>query len=123
MPYYLVTQTSLVEGVDEVEAARKVLRKLRLDCAVDFTVKYDEQTIVQVRVANVSASEAMHPTVLDAGPPSEPIQEDPVLDDTVVDQASSGFFEWRGLSVRRIMLGSSLFTAGVTVGLVINGFY
>jgi len=39
MPYYLVTQTSLVEAEDEVGAAGKVLEKLRSDHSVTFAVK------------------------------------------------------------------------------------
>jgi hypothetical protein len=73
MPYYLVTQTSLMEGADEVEAARKVLTKLKSDGAVGFTVKYDEENIQQVTVANVPASEVAQPAARELRPSPEQI--------------------------------------------------
>lgn len=61
MPYYLVTQTSLIEAEDEVKAAQKVLAKFQLNGAVEFTVKFGEENIRQVTVTNVAASEIARP--------------------------------------------------------------
>ncbi|SES46718.1 hypothetical protein [Rhizobium sp. NFR03] len=118
MPYYLVTQTSLMEGADEVEAARKVLTKLQSDSAVGFTVKYDEENIRQVTVANVPDSKVGQPAVREPRPSPEQIQEDNMLEASAVNQAHTGVSKSRRLSVKGIVLGLSLFAAGVTAGLV-----
>ncbi|TDK35168.1 hypothetical protein E2F50_12950 [Rhizobium deserti] len=119
MPYYLVTQTSLVEGADEAEAARRVLTKLQSDGAVEFTVRYDEDNIRQVTVANVPVSDVALPTGRETRPFPEPIQEDTMLEASAVNQADTGASKRRRLSPRSVILGSSLFTAGVATGLVI----
>jgi hypothetical protein len=119
MPYYLVTQTSLMEGADEAEAARKVLTKLRSDGAVGFTVKYDEENIRQVAVANVPASEVAQQHPRETRPSPEQIQEDIALEASAVNQAHTGVSKPRRLSARSVTLGLSLFAAGVAVGMVI----
>ncbi|RYG99088.1 MAG: hypothetical protein EON58_05110 [Alphaproteobacteria bacterium] len=113
MPYYLVTQTSLMEGADEVEAAQKVSTKLKSDGAVGFTVKYDEENIRQVTVANVPASEVTQPAA------REQIREDNMLEASAVNRAHTGVSKPRRLSARRVTLGLSLFAAGVAAGMVI----
>ena len=119
MPYYLVTQTSLMEGADEVEAARKVLTKLQSDGAVGFTVKYDEENIQHVTVANVPASEVAQPAARESLPSSEQMQEDNMLQASAVNQAHTGVSKPRRLSARSVTLGLSLFAAGVAAGMVI----
>ncbi len=51
MPFFLVTQTSLVEGEDEVSAAEKALRQIRDADKVAFSVKFDEHTITKVSIS------------------------------------------------------------------------
>lgn len=51
MPFFLVTQTSLVEAQDEQEAARKGVDHLRSGGPVTVSVKSDETTIKHVTVA------------------------------------------------------------------------
>ncbi|NSY20047.1 hypothetical protein [Neorhizobium sp. AL 9.2.2] len=119
MPYYLVTQTSLMEGADEVEAARKVLTKLKSDGAVGFTVKYDEENSQHVTVANVPASEVAQPAARESLPSPEQMQEDNMLQASAVNQAHTGVSKPRRLSVRSVTLGLSLFAAGVAAGMVI----
>ena len=119
MPYYLVTQTSLMEGADEVEAARKVLTKLKSDGAVGFAVKYDDENIRKVTVANVPASEVTQPAAREPRPSPEQIQEDIVPEASVVNQAHTGVSKPKRLSTRSDTLGLSLFAAGVAVGMVI----
>jgi len=119
MPYYLVTQTSLMEGADEVEAARKVLTKLQSDGAVGFTVKYDEENIQHVTVANVPVSEVAQPAAREPRPSPEQMQEDNMVEASAVNQAHTGVSKPRRLSVRSVTLGLSLFAAGVAAGMVI----
>jgi hypothetical protein len=119
MPYYLVTQTSLMEGADEVEAARKVLTKLQSYGAVGFTVKYDEENIQHVTVANVPASEVAQPAARESLPSPEQMQEDNMLQASAVNQAHTGVSKPRRLSARSVTLGLSLFAAGVAAGMVI----
>lgn len=68
MPFFLVTQTSLVEAQDEQEAAQKGIDRLRSGGEVTVAVKSDETTIKHVVVAAVveepfklSPSEAADP--------------------------------------------------------------
>lgn len=86
MPYYLVTQTSLVEAKDEVAAAEKVLVQLQEAREVTFTVRYDENTVQQVTVRRTGSPERVRPEpnvkedeassaavgVVQQAPPSEP---------------------------------------------------
>lgn len=69
MPFFLVTQTSLVEAQDEQEAAQKGVDSLRSGGQVTVAVKSDETTITHVVVAAVvegsvpaSVSEAFNPS-------------------------------------------------------------
>ncbi len=86
MPYYLVTQTSLVEAKDEVAAAEKVLAQLQEASEATFTVRYDENTVQQVTVRRIGLPERVRPGpnvkedeassaavgVVEQAPPSEP---------------------------------------------------
>jgi hypothetical protein len=51
MPFFLVTQTSLVEAQDEQEAAQTGVDRLRSGGQVTVAVKSDETTITHVVVA------------------------------------------------------------------------
>jgi len=69
MPFFLVTQTSLVEAQDEQEAARKGVDRLRSGGQVTVSVKSNETTITHVVVAAkleqplpVSPSETVNPS-------------------------------------------------------------
>jgi hypothetical protein len=69
MPFFLVTQTSLVEAQDEQEAAQTGVDRLRSGRQVTVAVKSDETTITHVVVAAVveeplpvSPSEAINPS-------------------------------------------------------------
>ena len=68
MPFFLVTQTSLVEAQDEQEAVQKGVDSLRSGGQVTVAVKSDETTITHVVVAavveeplSISPSEAVNP--------------------------------------------------------------
>ncbi len=68
MPFFLVTQTSLVEARDEQEAAQKGVDRLRSGGQVTVSVKSDETMVTQVVVAAlveqplpVSPSETINP--------------------------------------------------------------
>ncbi|MBB4581509.1 hypothetical protein GGE45_003857 [Rhizobium aethiopicum] len=54
MPFFLVTQTSLVEAQDEQEAAQTGVDRLRSGGQVTVAVKSDETTITHVVVAAVA---------------------------------------------------------------------
>lgn len=118
MPYYLVTQTSLVEGKDEVSAAQKVLAKLRSDVAVEFTVKFDEENVRQVTVANAVALEATPPIVDNPRPLPEETPED-----VFKEMAVANHLDWvprrRGAKLWNIILGLCLFAAGLVIGLAV----
>jgi hypothetical protein len=51
MPFFLVTQTSLVEAQDEQEAAQTGVDRLRSGGQVTVAVKSDETTITHIVVA------------------------------------------------------------------------
>lgn len=80
MPFFLVTQTLLVEAQDEQEAAQTGVDRLRSGGEVTVAVKSDETTITHVVVAAVaeeplpvSPSEAADPppasvAIAEAGP-------------------------------------------------------
>lgn len=51
MPFYLVTQTSLVEAADQQAAAQKAIDRIRSGAQVDVSVRYDEATVSHVIVA------------------------------------------------------------------------
>jgi hypothetical protein len=120
MPYYLVTHTSLVESEDEVKAAQKVLAKLKSDIAVEFTVKFDDENIRHVTVADTFASEIV-------SPPADNPEPDPggmpgIVDfgALVLEQVETrGSSQWHPRA-RGIVLGVSLFAAGLSMGLVVD---
>jgi hypothetical protein len=69
MPFFLVTQTSLVEARDEQEAAQTGVDRLRSEGQVTVAVKSDETTVTHVVVAAlveqplpVSPSETINPS-------------------------------------------------------------
>lgn len=82
MPFFLVTQTSLVEARDEQEAAQKGVDRLRAGGQVTVSVKSDETTVTHVVVAaaveeplSISPSQAPDPprtaaAIPEAGPAS-----------------------------------------------------
>lgn len=51
MPFFLVTQTSLVEAQDEREAAQTGVDRLRSGAQVTVSVKSDETTITHIVVS------------------------------------------------------------------------
>lgn len=53
MPFFLVTQTSLVEAQDEQEAAQVGVDRLRSGGEITVSVKSDETTITHVVIAAV----------------------------------------------------------------------
>lgn len=53
MPFFLVTQTSLVEAQDEQEAAQVGVDRLRSGGEVAVSVKSDETTVTHVVIAAV----------------------------------------------------------------------
>ncbi|TQN57145.1 hypothetical protein FLX27_28045 [Agrobacterium tumefaciens] len=69
MPFFLVTQTSLVEAQDEQDAAQTGVDRLRSGAEVTVSVKSDETTIAHVVVAAlleephpVAQSHSAHPS-------------------------------------------------------------
>ncbi|WP_082597327.1 hypothetical protein [Rhizobium sp. Root708] len=50
MPFYLVTQTSLIEAEDEHAAARIAVDQIRSGDKVAVTVKFDETTVSHIVV-------------------------------------------------------------------------
>lgn len=69
MPFFLVTQTSLVEAQDEQEAAQTGVDRLRSGGQVTVAVKSDETTITHVVVAamveeplSISPSQSVNPS-------------------------------------------------------------
>ncbi|MBW6425478.1 hypothetical protein KX729_29105 [Rhizobium sp. XQZ8] len=118
MPYYLVTQTSLVEGEDEVRAAQKVLAKLQSEGSTEFTVKFDAENIRRVRVANHLASELNQqipysPTQFVEALPEKITHGAPVLTQGEMRDPTQS-----NLSAKGIVFGLSLFGAGLITGLV-----
>ncbi|MGI2036117.1 hypothetical protein ACRQ1B_27450 [Rhizobium panacihumi] len=51
MPFYLVTQTSLIEAPDEEAAAQKVIERIRSGAQVAVSVRFDEATVSHLIVA------------------------------------------------------------------------
>jgi hypothetical protein len=120
MPYYLVTQTSLVEGDDEAKVAQKVLAKLRSDIAVEFTVKFDEENIRQVTVTDAVPLEAAPPITINPRSSIEAIPQEFLPEALLTHRLEKGALEPRGLPNKGITLGINLFVAGVAVGLLLN---
>jgi hypothetical protein len=119
MPYYLVTHTSLVES-EEVKAAQKVRAKLKSDIAVEFTVKFDDENIRQVTVSDTFVSEIVSPTADDLEPDPDAmagsVDNRPLILNQVETRPSS---QWH-LAARGIVLGVTLFAAGLSMGLVVD---
>ncbi|TZG31313.1 hypothetical protein AGR1_28610 [Agrobacterium sp. B1(2019)] len=69
MPFFLVTQTSLVEAQDEQDAAQTGVDRLRSGGQVTVSVKSDETTITHVVVAAV-AEESLPVAQSEAADPS-----------------------------------------------------
>lgn len=63
MPFYLVTQTSLIEADDEEAAAQKGIDEIRAGGQVAVTVKSDETTISHVVVAARAESHCVVPAI------------------------------------------------------------
>jgi hypothetical protein len=112
MPYYLVTHTSLVESEDEVKAAQKVLAKLKSDIAAEFTVKFDDENIRHVTVADTFASEIVSPPADNPVAMPEIVDYGPLVLDQVETRNSS---QWHPRA-KGIVLGVSLFAAGLSSG-------
>ncbi|TCR67863.1 hypothetical protein EV561_14921 [Rhizobium sp. BK376] len=53
MPFYLVTQTSLIEANDERDAARKGIDQIRSAVQVNVAVKSDETTVTHIVVTTM----------------------------------------------------------------------
>lgn len=113
MPYYLVTQTSLVEADDEAAAAEQVLATLQDAQQVTFTVKFDEnnirQVLVQRRPPPVVIAEPEATDAEDAASSASvaPPQRVPTSSEGPI---SSG--------ARSSTLAVALFTSGALVGIV-----
>jgi hypothetical protein len=52
MPYYLVTQTSLIEAEDEHAAAQKVIDQIRSGVQITVSVQSDETKVLPVVVSS-----------------------------------------------------------------------
>jgi hypothetical protein len=57
MPFYLVTQTSLIEADDENAAAQKAIDQIRSGKQVTVSVKFDETTLSHIVVPAKSEAE------------------------------------------------------------------
>lgn len=76
MPFFLVTQTSLVEAQDEREAAQTGVDRLRSGGQVTVSVKSDETTITSVTVAPVTEEPPLSPAeIANPSPPAIVIPE------------------------------------------------
>jgi hypothetical protein len=56
MPFYLVTQTTLIEAEDEERAAEKTLLRIRESGEVGFCVKYDDANTKQILVPSPAST-------------------------------------------------------------------
>jgi len=74
MPFFLVTQTTLVEAQDEQDAAQTGVDRLRSGGQVTVSVKSDETTITHVVVAAV-AEEPLPVEAADPSPAANAIPE------------------------------------------------
>ncbi|MFB4374949.1 hypothetical protein RAC92_15405 [Agrobacterium sp. CR_3] len=94
MPFFLVTQTSLVEAEDERDAAQTGVDRLRSGAQVAVSVKSDETTITHIVVPAVV--EEPLPT-----PPSDSINLSPAA--VAVPEAAFDSPENRTLILKRMM--------------------
>jgi hypothetical protein len=93
MPFFLVTQTSLVEAQDDQEAAQIGVDRLRSGGQVGVSVKSDETTITHVVVAAV----AEEPLLVS---PSEAADPSPAA---AVPEARSAAAETKKLILKRML--------------------
>jgi len=94
MPFFLVTQTSLVEAQDEQEAAQTGVDRLRSGGQVAVSVKSDETTITHVVV----------PAVFEEPPPISPSQvAEPSSAAVAIPEASFAAPESRKLILKRML--------------------
>ena len=113
MPYYLVTQTSLVEAKDEVAAVEQVLAQLQEASEVSFSVRYDENIVRQVTVRRMDSPERSRsqPDVKEHGASSAAV--------AVVQQAHSPEpLPPTGSTARAPVVAFAVFATGAFVGLV-----
>jgi len=94
MPFFLVTQTSLVEAQDEQEAAQTGVDRLRSGGQVTVSVKSDETMITHVVVA--AMSEEPFPVLL-----SEAAEPLPAA--VSIPEAASAAPESRKLILKRML--------------------
>lgn len=109
MPFFLVTQTSLVEAEDEVAAAEKALRQIMEAEKVSFAVKFDEQTITQVSVS--AHREMLEETAAVGSQPAEPAEQDHDVLAPPQPAASTfgrGFLSMIGILATGIVVGAAL---------------
>ncbi|MDP9839882.1 hypothetical protein J2T09_004662 [Neorhizobium huautlense] len=104
MPFYLVSQTSLVEASDEQAAAQKAVDQLRSGRKVAVVVKSDETTISHIAIE----AEVREPKLPDASgldtpgrsPPALPLPvASPVMDRSMILKRMLG--DARALFTRR----------------------
>lgn len=100
MPFFLVTQTSLVEAQDEHKAAQSSVDRLRSGGEVTVSVKSDKTTITHVVVAGV----AEEPGVVSV---SENVDSPPVA--AVIPQAAFAAPEKSTLILKRVMADAMAF--------------
>lgn len=80
MPFYLVTQTLLVEGENEQEAAEKAATRVRSGEKIEVSVKADETTITHITIARtVDAGGPISPPIADATVPSMTVEPKSVV--------------------------------------------
>jgi hypothetical protein len=94
MPFFLVTQTSLVEAQDEQEAAQTGVDRLRSGGQLTVAVKSDETTITHV----VVAAKVEQPLPVS---PSEAINASPSA--VAITETASAVPESRKLLLKRIL--------------------
>ncbi|TZG32326.1 hypothetical protein AGR1_25485 [Agrobacterium sp. B1(2019)] len=75
MPFFLVTQTSLVEAQDEQEAAQTGVDRFRSGGQVIVSVRSDETTITHVTVAPVTEESLSLAEIGNPSPPTIPLPE------------------------------------------------
>lgn len=109
MPFYLVTQTSLVEAEDEIAAAEKSFRQITDAEHVSFSVKFDEQTITLVSVS--APSKILEETTAVGSHLAEPVEpEHDVLAaplPTATMTFGRGFLSMIGLVATGAMVGAA----------------
>ena len=94
MPFFLVTQTSLVEAKDEQHAAQTEVDRLRSGGQVTVSVKSDETTITHVVVAAL-AEEPL--------PVAQSEAADPSLAAIAIPEIASATPESRKLILKRML--------------------